>query len=798
MLEFQMERPQGFAVRQAHTTDIATKANHTLLPIAALMLAGSLGVTTSAQAQSEDKTLKTVTVTDTQDPNLSKESLLVKQTGIAKGKQQLKDIPQTVTVMTEKLMADRNYDDFREVLKSTAGVTFQAGETGEEDVRMRGFSLGQAGDIYVDGLRDAPLIERDTFNTDRVEVLKGSASMLFGKGSTGGVVNQVNKQPFLMDQNETNVTIGSGNMKRVTADMNKQTGESSAFRLNAMTHTADNWGAKVDKKGVAGSYRWGIGEQDEYSVGLYHLQTEGRPLYNHPWVLSEGTRGTIIPVLSTKNYYGLASDYLRTESTYGTFTHKHRFDADSELKTTIRQGHYERDLWTHAIGFCNSNASTTGNGAAGGWAQRAACAGQGTITNASQITDNTVLTRTSKARRGISDVTQIQSDYTNTFSAWGLKHELIAGVDLSKENAKRNNNAASAALYNSSATSTANANLNSAYTTLVGTPDDGETRTDTRSFLMMGFKSQVMGAYAQDTLRLTDTVKVLGGLRAEQFSATFTDTVGYSASVDKTLFSPRLGAIWQPDAATSYYTSYGTSFNTSGDSYAYALSSGLSPTVVSNNQTVRNPNLTTLATPPEKSRNIEVGGKFDVFDQKGLFGVALFYSEKYNERNTDTDSAGTQYLLSGKRHATGMEFNFAGRITPAWEVFYNHTWIPEAKIDESSIAATGDGAQGKGDRPALTPKHSASLWSTYRINTTWRVGGGLNYRGEQNPDGARTKVAAAFTTVDAMAEYAINDANLLKFNVSNLTNKLYADTLYRGFYGPGAPRRVELSWKSMF
>jgi catecholate siderophore receptor len=155
-------------------------------------------------------------------------------------------------------------------------------------------------------------------------------------------------------------------------------------------------------------------------------------------------------------------------------------------------------------------------------------------------------------------------------------------------------------------------------------------------------------------------------------------------------------------------------------------------------------------------------------------------------------------LLSGKRHATGMEFNFAGRFTPAWEMFYNHTWIPEATIDESNIAATGTGAQGKGDRSALTPKHSASLWSTYRINTTWRVGGGLNYRGEQNPDGARTKVAAAFTTVDAMAEYAINDANLLKFNVSNLTNKLYADTLYRGFYGPGAPRRVELSWKSMF
>ena len=232
-----------------------------LLPLAAMMLAGSLGTGTQAFAQdAPEKTLKTVTVHDTQESaTAAKENLLVKKTSIAKGNQELKDIPQTVTVMTEKLMDDRNLDDFREVLKTTAGVTFMAGETGEEDVRMRGFSLGQAGDIYVDGLRDAPLIERDTFNLDRAEVLKGSASMLFGKGSTGGVVNQVNKQPFLMDQNEVNLTAGSGNMRRITGDFNKQTGESAAVRLNVMDHQADNWGAKVDKKGVAGSYRWGIG-----------------------------------------------------------------------------------------------------------------------------------------------------------------------------------------------------------------------------------------------------------------------------------------------------------------------------------------------------------------------------------------------------------------------------------------------------------------------------------------------------------------------------------------------------------
>jgi catecholate siderophore receptor len=756
MLELQMKTPKGMAVRDPHSFELALKTPSNLLPLATLMLAGSMGAVQPALAQSEEKTLKTVTVKDAQDPNVSKENLLVKQTGIAKGNQQLKDIPQTVTVMTEKLMADRNYDDFREVLKSTAGVTFQAGETGEEDVRMRGFSLGQAGDIYVDGLRDAPLTERDTFNTDRVEVLKGSASMLFGKGSTGGVVNQVNKQPFLMDQNETNVTIGSGHSKRITADMNMQTGESAAFRLNAMTHDADNWGAKAEKKGIAGAYRTGIGERDEYSVGLYHLETEGRPLYNHPWMIDNGSSttssnasGVIVPVLNAKNYYGLASDYLKTQTSYLTLGHTHRFSQDSTLETKLRYGHYARDLLASAVRFTNA-------------------------TSLLNLNDNTPLSRGFKARRGESNVLQVQSDYTNNVEWMGRKHELIAGTDFTHDKALRNNSATTG--------------LPNGIGTTIGTPNDGQSIGDTRQVAMNNFDANNLGLYTQDSIRLTEQFKVLGGIRLDHFSAKYRDTANNSFQMSENLWSPRMGASWQPTDSATYYSSYGTSYNTSGDTYQFALG----------NFAPGSANAKTANTPPEKSRNIEVGSKFETFEKKGLLGIALFHSEKYNERNTDADSAATQQLLSGKRHATGMEFNFAGRLTPAWEMFYNHTWIPEAAIDESNIAATGTGAQGKGDRSALTPKHSASLWTTYRITALWRVGSGLNYRGEQNPEGARTKVAAAFTTVDAMAEYTLNDANVLKFNVSNLTNKLYADSLYRGFYAPGAPRRMELSWKSMF
>ncbi len=276
-------------IQQASKAPAFEAESTALLPLGAMLLAGSLSTATLAQTAPASAavagTLGTVTVRDaaaTDGPTTSKAQLRATRTEIGKGNQQLRDIPQSVTVMTEKLIQDRNLDDFREVLRSTAGVTFQAGETGEEDVRLRGFSLGQAGDIYRDGLRDAPLYERDTFNDDRVEVIKGSASMLFGKGSTGGVVNQVSKQPFLLNQHEASATLGSGGMKRVQGDFNWQTGQDAALRLNLLGHDADNWGARQRKIGVAPTFRWGIGTRDEFSVGFSHLAIDGRPNYAHP------------------------------------------------------------------------------------------------------------------------------------------------------------------------------------------------------------------------------------------------------------------------------------------------------------------------------------------------------------------------------------------------------------------------------------------------------------------------------------------------------------------------------------
>ncbi len=734
------------ALHTARTTTTTTE--HLMLPLGALMLAAS--VSSWAQtAPAATATLSTVTVKDSAEVQ-SKDTLRVKKTTVGKGKQDIRDIPQSVTVFTEKLMNDRNQDDFRDVLRTTAGVSFQAGETGEEDVRLRGFSLGQAGDIYTDGMKDAPLYERDTFNLDRVEVLKGSASMLFGKGSTGGVVNQVNKAPLLMDQHEASYTLGTGSEHRITGDFNFKTGENAALRLNAMLHNSKNSGATQDKRGIAPTFSWGIGTRDEFSIGLYYLDVQGRPKYNSPWI---NNNGHIVPTLSAKNYYGLNSDHLNTSSQYATLGHIHRFGDGGEVQTRLRHGQYERDLLASVIRFGTP------------------------ITALDQINSATPLTRSSKGRIGDSTMTQLQSDYTNSLKLGGMQHDILAGFDYYRDSANRNSSYANPA-GNSSATNGLGAS--------VGTPNNGAWAPDTRAPVAYNtFKAQNVGLYLQDTMALTSTVKLVGGLRYDHFKAIYRNADGsLGDEVSDGLWSPRVGALFQPDELSSYYVSYGSSFNTSADTYQFGNVSA---------------NTGSLAdTPAEKSRNIEIGGKWELFERRALLGVAAFYSEKYNERNTDPDNPG--YLLSGKRHATGMEFNLAGRITPKWEIFMNHTWIPSAKIDQSTtvLAANGGGAQVKGDRPGLTPKHSGSVWSTYAVTSQVRAGAGLTYRSAQNPEGSRALQAKSFATMDAMVEYSFDDKTSLKLNVTNLTNKLYADTLYRGFYGAGAARTVQLTLKSRF
>jgi catecholate siderophore receptor len=694
---------------------------------------------------------------------------------IGKGNQDLRDIPQSVTVVTEKLIEDRRIDTLKEALHQTAGVTFMAAEGGEEDIRLRGFSLAASGDIYVDSIRDPAFYERDTFSFDRIELLRGSASMLFGRGSTGGVVNQVSKMPFLNNASEGDLTAGTGNYLRFTGDFNLKTSETSALRLNTMLTQADNYGNKLDKQGLAPTLRWGIGTGDEFYVSGYYLRNNNGINYGLPWARVSGAQttanpSTLIPGLDPRRvYFQAASDYNAGGAALATVGHTHRFADGGELKSAIRHGRYDRDQRAGTVRFC----VTTNN---------PAC--PATQPGADTIDKATLLWRSPNGNNKVQDMTTTyaQSDYSNKFNWFGVRNEVLTGVDLAHE------------VFHNDALSTLPAGAKNTPLTSIGTPNDGGGFVDeaARTKLRSGaFDAKALGVYFQDLVQVAPMWKLLGGLRWDYFKGEYqTFQTANSTTVpvgtqladrsrsDK-LWSKRLGVLFQPTDTQSYYFSYGTSFNTSGDTYQY------------DDQTQN--------TPPESSENYELGGKLDWFNGNLSTRVAAFYSIKKNERNRDPDSAATQAVLSGKRHAAGLEFDLAGRITPAWEVYGSYAWTPVAKIDVGAPGSVDGVGEGAGTRSSLTPRHSGTIWTTYQLTKAFRLGAGLNARSSQapnrNPAGI---VAPKFVTADALAEYTLNEQVAFKLNVTNLTNKYYADALYTGHYIPGAPRSIQLTMAARF
>ncbi len=685
-----------------------------------------------------------------------KESVQAVTTHIGKGTQELRDIPQSVTVITERLIDDRNLDTLKDALHNTAGISFLAAEGGEEDIRLRGYSLQSTGDIFVDGMRDPAFYERDSFNWDRLEVLRGSASMLFGRGSTGGAVNQASKGPLLFGRNEVSVTLGSGDYLRSTADLNVRLGENAALRINAMLTQADNWGNRIDKEGLALSAGFGIGTRDEFSVSLYHLANRNGIQYGLPWLMpSTGSADRVLVPVDPKSYYGAASDHANGGADLVTLQHLRRLGAGSELKTTLRAGRYSRDQRASAIRFAAANLQPDGQ-----------------AVTAETLSDATVLTRGTNNKTMDMDTLYLQSDYSGKFQALGFKHSVQAGLDLAHEDFK-----------NFGLQLPAGTTLTKPRTTL-GTPDDGAAIDEAlrQRFVNRSFDAKALGLYAQDLVQVAPDWKLLAGLRWDRFDGTYRAPVLTAANGTVTpaterqrsdsLWSKRLGLLWQPTAFQSWHASWGTSFNTSGDTYQYdALGSN---------------------TPPESSENFELGGKLDLADGNLSLRTALFYAVKKNERNRDSDTVNaTNYVLSGQRHAAGFELDIAGRISPAWEVFVSYSFIPDAEIDKAPGGATLQG-EPVGSRPGLIPRHSGTVWSTYQLTPNWRLGGGLNMRSSMAPYQVTTFEAPGYVTADLMAEYTLGDMSF-KANLNNLSNKLTADMLYRGHYIPGKGRQLQVT-----
>ncbi len=705
-----------------------------LFPISALAAAMVFGAVPAAAQPStvtseQVPSLPVVTVKDERVP--VEKGYQGEKTRIGKVPQLPKDIPQSVTIVSEQLMRERNANTFKEALRNVAGLTFNAGEGGRigDNITLRGYSA--VGDLFLDGVRDIAQYNRETFNLEQIDILRGSASMLFGRGSTGGVINQVSKQALFFDKNDVTLTGGTDSYKRVTADLNKVLGNDVALRLNLMKTDADNFRNNVHqaRSGVAPTVTWRATGSDQFTVAYYYLGENNIPDYGVPYF---NGKPLAVPI---ERFFGLANaDFEKNQTDIATATYAHVFDKDSALRVVLRNANYDRDLRAVAPRL---------------------------VGNPSVITDSVVVNRQRQARGGFEHTQTLQVDYNTKLTIAGMQHELLAGGEYLHEEATRFTN--TSPLPNPPTT--------------VGSDNANPVLPANfkASFMRTGFnryKGNTASVYGQDTLQFMPQWKLLLGARYDSLRADYQRPLpaGPLKRSDQE-FSYRSGLLFQPNEVSTYYVSYGTSFNPSAEAYQL------------DNRTAN--------TPPEKSRNIELGAKLELLEGDLSVRGAVFRSEKTNERNTDLGSPNVA-LLSGKRHTDGAELEAVGKINGQWEIFANVAYL-RANIDEASA----DQAGTKGKEPINTPNHTFSLWTTYKLAPGWKVGGGIEGVGSRFGNAANTNQVPGYERVDALVEYSTKTWSV-KLNVFNLFDRIYYEGVYSGHVLPGTSRAAQLSLNYKF
>jgi len=703
-----------------------------LKPLCAALLMALSAPVLSAAAEDADQAESTTLpdgdldkhVLDKVEVNASTASYNTEATTIGKTATAVKDLPQTVNIVNRELLEAQGATSFADALRNVPGITIGGAEGGQigNNINLRGFTART--DVYIDGFRDRGQYYRDTFDLESIEVLKGPSSMLFGRGSTGGVINQVSKQAQLRDFGEAATTLGSDGRWRVSADLNHPFSDDSAGRVNVFAQDIQTTRDIMTNRdgGIAPTLRFGIGSPTEITLSALLQRNHAMPDYGLPPL-----NGKPAPV-DYDNFYGLTDD--RTNQTVRMFGARieHRFSDDLLFKNQLQYDDYKTD----ALETAPNNLVTT----SGVPIDRT----KGNYTTAPL---DQILVQLASHDRVIHDTAiDNQTDLIDKFATGAWTHTLVAGLELGHDT-YRNQASTRSGLPLVSLPDPAYAPEGPGVNTAVANLANGSADTT--------------ALYANDTVRFNDEWQAVAGLRRDRYAATLDNTISAPLHAQQTVWftSKRAGLIWQPDYAQSYYASYGTSFNPS-----------LEALTVTNN---------TQALPPESNRSYEIGGKWDLLDDKLDLTAALFDVEKTNAR---TQVSTSEYALSGNIRVRGGEIGVAGHISDAWQVYAGYTHL------NARIVKASDGTQG--NVPANTPSDSTSIWNSYRISKEWEVGGGATYLSQRYAANNNLVSAPGYTRWDAMVAWHQPNYDL-RLNFLNIGDKKYIDALIPSDGGRSIP-----------
>lgn len=702
----------------------------TLAPRLALCLASLSALAQSAPApDTQDQALPEVKV------KAKKQDYKPEAAPSPKITQSLLDTPQSITVVPKAVIEDQGVTTLRDTLRNVAGISLAAGEGGSQgdNLTLRGFTARN--DIYLDGMRDFGSYYRDAFDYDQVEVLKGPSSMMFGRGSTGGVVNQVTKSPSLKQAAEAELMGGSDDTRRMAADLNLPIAPHSALRLNAVTQDGGVAGrdlAENHRSGFAPSLAFGLGTDTRLRFDYFHLQENDIPDYGLPWVFNR-------PAPVNRNaYYGFQdANFLRATVDQWTAKVEHDISANVTVRDQARYARATRNAQITEAKILTSYTPAT-------------------PVDAMQVTRNQIAVASTET------MLWNQLDVTWKIGADRVRNTLVAGIEGGRETSDP---------------------IRYTWTGVPGTslmdPDENQPFAGTSAVRSrVQTTADSLAFYAMDTLSLGEHLDFTGGLRWDRFKADYAQSVAPAVSLDRTdeMTSVRAALVYKPVPSGSLYLSYGTSFNPSAESLSLSAK--------------------TSDLAPEKNRTFEAGTKWEWAGGKLTLRGALYRLEKLNARVPDPTNSALN-ILGGDQRVDGAEIEMAGAVTDRWQIYTGYAFADTEVVSTTLVNTQGNPLANAPKHTfnlwttyelteSLTLGGGASFVSERAASSTLDAAT------------MRLKTAPGYTVFNAMAKYRLSPRFDLQANLANLGNRAYFDLLHPGHVVPGAGRSLTISLAARF
>ena len=706
----------------------------------------------------------------------------------------LLDTPRAVTVLPKTLIDDIGAVDLIDALRVIPGITFGAGEGGNpqgDRPFLRGYDAQSS--VFVDGARDVGAQSRETFDIQQVEVVKGPDSVYSGRSNGGGSINLVTKAPQAGNFTHLDVGVGSADYKRATIDSNLMLGDDAALRVNLMGHDAGVAGRdEVDSRrfGFAPSLTLGFDSPTSATIGFYHLGTDEMPDPGIPYHYGSNALPAGVRVVrpddggDRDNFYGLTDrDFRRTETDIGTVQLRHDFGGGLILRNTTRYGRSRQD---YILTQPDDN--------------------QG------DVVDGEVWRR-ANTRSGNTVSAIDQTDLSGSFNLAALRNDFDVGVEFANEKSTRDSyvvpnigaavacgqlGAGAPSYWN--CTSLSDPDPGDPWVPGTWNPDTGvfTPATIARANAPIRTTADTRAAYALDTIHLGERWLANLGARYDAFSTAAPITYcpqlpgqicprGYTGPSitqrhrsDAGAWSWQGGLVWKPVESGSVYVSYATSATPPG-------------TFLGEGSDTNPIGVTDLD--PEKSRNLELGVKWELFANRLSLSADVFDTRKTNARQLDADGA---YANIGRTRVHGVELSASGNITERWNIFAGYAWMKSELVDGGYTNGVPNPLNGT--QLANTPENSFSLWSTWQVAPTVSFGTGAFHVDDVvgsfrvNPaDGLLTEYGVpSYWRFDAMANWQVDATLGLRLNLQNLTDKTYYTKAYPVHFAIEAPGRTVL------